>query len=295
MEDIKKIFKEINKSDYVKRYAILSFALFVAAINYNLFMLPTNIVTGGANGISIITKYLFQIDPALMIFLISFVLLFVSFFTLSAEDTIAAIFITVVYPLFVKVTSGINGIFLISEDNTLLLVIFAGVLNGLTTGIIYKIGLNTGGIGIIAKLIGEKGKKSIPKINFIINFTIVLVGGYFFGVNMILYAYIILYISKNISERILLGMSRNKTFYIISKKYDKIANFIKIDLQHDATIFNTKGKYSSDSQKMILTVIPSYEYFILKETIKEIDKKAFVVISDTYEIKGQDKKIKNNN
>ena len=80
-------------------------------------------------------------------------------------------------------------------------------------------------------------------------------------------------------------------FYIISKESALIQKFIMEDLNHDVTIFDTKGKFLGEQQKAIMTVIPTKEYFLVKEGIKDIDKNAFVTITDSYEVKGQDIKI----
>ena len=44
--------------------AILVFLMFMAAINYNLFVNPTKIVAGGVNGISTVLQELINFNPA---------------------------------------------------------------------------------------------------------------------------------------------------------------------------------------------------------------------------------------
>ena len=39
-------------------------------------------------------------------------------------------------------------------------------------------------------------------------------------------------------------------------------------------------------RKVIMTVIPNREYFRLKEGIKEIDKNAFFIVTDSYQVYG---------
>ena len=107
----------------------------------------------------------------------------------------------------------------------------------------------------------------------IINSIIVLAGGAVFGINKVLYAIIILIIQKNVSDKIVLGISKNKTIIIVSSKYEEICNYLNHELKHDVTIFNTKGKYTNSKQKTIMSVIPTKEYIIIKEIIKDIAKK----------------------
>ena len=129
--------------------------------------------------------------------------------------------------------------------------------------------------------------------NMIINSIIVLAGGIVFGINKVLYAIIILFIQKNVSDRIVLGISKNKTIIIVSSKYDEISKYLNNELKHDVTIFNTKGKYTNTKQKTIMSVIPTKEYIIIKEIIKDIDKNAFVIVCDSYETRNQDRLLKN--
>jgi uncharacterized membrane-anchored protein YitT (DUF2179 family) len=39
-------------------------------------------------------------------------------------------------------------------------------------------------------------------------------------------------------------------------------------------------------RKVLMTVIPNREYFKLKEGIKEIDEKAFFIVTDSYQVYG---------
>ena len=41
-----------------------------------------------------------------------------------------------------------------------------------------------------------------------------------------------------------------------------------------------------EKQKMLMCVIPTREYYRLKEGISNIDKDSFFVITDSYEVKG---------
>lgn len=285
------ILKIINEKNYIKRYILLTLGLLISAINYNLFILPLGIVCGGTSGVATILNCLFSIDPSLVIFFQSCILFILCFCFLGIDDITAMGYITIVYPLFIKSTAGINEIFLINNDNILLFSIFIGILTGISNGIIFKTGLNNGGYGVLSKIISNKNKSSLTRSNMIINSIIVICGGIVFGINKVLYAIIILFIQKNVSDKIILGISKNKTIIIISTCYERISNYLSKELNHDVTILNTKGKYSNIKQKTIMSVIPTKEYMLIKEVIKDIDNKAFVIVCDSYEVKGQDVSI----
>ena len=64
-EDIVMSKKKVIKN--VFRYFWLVVLMFISAINYNLFLNPNNIISGGGNGLSIIFEELLEIEPAIFI------------------------------------------------------------------------------------------------------------------------------------------------------------------------------------------------------------------------------------
>ena len=284
--------KKTSYKEIVQKYLILTIALLISATAYNVLISPINLVAGGNNGVAVIVQEIFHIDPSITLFVLCFVLMIISFIFLGLEDTMAALYITLVYPFFIKITSGLASFLPIDTDNVLLITLFAGFVGGITSGIVYKTGLNTGGLGIVSKIFYRKKRISISKVNFIINLIIVIVGGYIFGFNMILYAAFYLYLSRIVSDKLLLGISKNKVFYIISDDYVNITNFLRDKLHHDVTEYDIIGKYSGKKMKMLMTVVPTSEYFVVKEAIASFKSKPFVFVSDSYETKGQDLQIR---
>ena len=120
----------------------------------------------------------------------------------------------------------------------------------------------------------------------IINVIIVLIGAAFFGTTNALYAIIYIYISNIVLDKVLLGISNNKAFYIITTKEEEIKEYILKTLQHSITTFDVKGGFLDNKRKVMLTVIPSREYYRLTEGIKQIDEDAFFVVTDSYQVEG---------
>lgn len=269
----------------------MSIAMFFSALCFNLFVSPINLVSGGTSGLAIVLREMFSFDASVSIFVLSIICFILSYVFLDAINSVAALFAGIVYPLFIKVTSGIGGIIYIDSSNILLLVIFAGLIGGVCQGIIYKQGLNTGGINVIAMIIFKYFHISITKVNFIINFFIVGMGVYLFGFNMLLYAFVYLFISKYVGEKIMLGVSLNKAIYVISDKYKEIVLVLNKELGHDATIYNVKGKFNDEKRKMIMSIIPNSSYYEAKELISLIDPSSFIFVCDSYEVYRQDEMI----
>lgn len=279
--------KKTNKS-HISRYIQLFIVLFLSAFCFNLFLLPTHIVAGGVNGIAIITEHVFNFDPSVVIFIISVFCLLLSFIFLGKDNSLSAIISTIFYPLFVKLSLPLANMIIIDTSDLFLISILVGLVSGLTTGLIYKNGFNNGNLGIISQILYKYFRLSVSKSNFILNTLVVILGGFYFGWTKVMYAIIIIFINSVVMEKVLLGISTKKAFYIITDKSFEIERFIIDELNHSVTIFNAKGGFLFKNKKMLLAVVPTKEYFILTEGIKEIDPKAFFVATDAYQSYGEE-------
>lgn len=283
MEDV---IGRIKKKKVGKRITMLVVSLFFSAIVYNLFLLPVNLVTGGAGGIATITNYVYGIDPALMILIVSITCALLSLMYLGPEVTAVTILASVLYPFFVKITEPLTDIIQMDYSDMFTITLFAGVLNGIANGIMYKTGYSNGGLPVISQILEKYYKIPIAKTSAVINITVVLIGGVFFGSTNVMYAIILIYLNSIIINKVLLGISNNKAFYIITSEEDQIKNYIIRTLGHSVTVFDVKGGFLNKKNKVVLTVVPSREYYRVTEGIKIIDKDAFFVVTDAYEVVG---------
>ena len=80
----------------------------------------------------------------------------------------------------------------------------------------------------------------------------------------------------------MLGISRNKAFYIVTNKPLEVKEYIINNLHHTVTVVNARGGYSNRKRTMLLCVIPTIQYSMVKEVIKMIDISAFFLITDSY-------------
>lgn len=284
--DINKLIKEINHKDYTKRFLIMLCGLLISSFAFNLFFVPNNIVVGGISGLSLIIKEYFHIKPSLFISIASVFLIIISFIFLGKEKTLNTLVVVIIYPIFIEGTSKITVHINLDTSSLLLTIIFGGALDGLASGLILKEGFSAGGTQIITQIMYKYLHMSLGKSSLIVNSLIITTAIFTFGITKSMYAVIALYISSTITDRVILGISNNKSFYIITDKEEEVCEFIIQNLHHSVTIINAKGGYSNKNKKLLLCVIPTKEYFLVKEVVLEIDKNAFFLITDSYEAVG---------
>lgn len=268
----------------IKRYLTLIVGLFLYAFAYNLFLKNNNLVTGDVDGIATIFKS--TINPNLLIAILCILLLIISFPLLGVKTSMGSVIGTILFPIFVILTSNVADIIKIDSSDLLLIAIVAGVIRGIGYGLTFKMGFTTGGTDILNQIVAKYFKMSVGNAMIIVDGSIVVMGGFVYGWTNMLYALIVLYILSVITDKIMLGISKSKAFYIITSEEDKVKDYIMNTLNHGVTIFPVKGGYTKEREKMLMCVIPTREYYKLKEGISKIDGEAFFVITDAYEVRG---------
>lgn len=280
------ILEKIEAKYKIRRYIQLVIGVLLISLAFNIFLLPNDLVFGGVSGLSIIIKEIIPINPSQFIMISSLILLVVSYFVLGKEETKGSVVGSILFPIFVDLTENINQYIQLDTGNLLLAVIFGGIIYGFGAGLVFKAGFTTGGTDIINQIISKYGHVSMGNAMLMSDGLIVLGGAFLFGVTKLMYAIIVVYIIGLMTDKVLLGISNSKAFYIITNEDEKIRDYLMNELHHGVTIFNVKGGYTQKKDEVILCVVPTNEYYRVKEGIHEIDEKAFFVICDAYEVFG---------
>lgn len=279
--------KFINKNRII-RIIIFLLGVFIISMNYNLFVRPNSFVFGVVSGLSILGNAAFGFDPIIILYVLNFVFLILSAMFLGKKVTIKAIAGSILYPLIITLTIPLANLLLpyLKFNNFLIVVAICGCLNGVGTGLIYRCGYNTGGGDILTKILTKYIQIPEGKSMLISNTIIQTIGIIVFGINKVLYSIVIILISSTLVNKIIIGISDSKMFFIYSKKYKAIQKFIIEELNTGVTIFNTEGAFFRKKREMLMVVVPTRDYYRVKDTVLKIDEDAFFVVSDCYEVDG---------
>ena len=258
----------------------------LVALAFNLFMSPNNLVAGGVSGFSLILKHFFGLNPSTIISIANILLIILSFLVLGKEKTKATILGSILFPVFVSLTEHLSTYISFKESEMILIAIFGGALQGLGAGLIFRAGYSTGGTDILNMIISKVFKMSLGNSMFFTDGIIIVIGAFVFGFNHLMYSLIILYLISTLTDKVVLGISDSKAFYIITSKEKEVKDFVINELKHGVTEFKAQGGYNSENQTVLMSVVPTREYYKLKEGIHNIDKDAFFVAMDSYEVKG---------
>ena len=285
--DINSLLNQVENKDLIRRYLLLIISLFIYAIAYNMFFVNTGLMLGGSGGIAILLKDFFS--PSLTIAVLSIISLILSAFLMDKRFTINSIVGSILAPLFVELTKNFAISFTIPTKDMMLIVICGGVLIGIANGLSSRSGLSTGGVDTIIHIISKKLKISHGNLYAFINGIIIIIGGFVLGYRIALYALIDLYIISILTDKVVLGVSSNKTFFIVTDKIDEVKEYITNTLSKGITVLDAVGGYSNNKQKVLMVVVPTLEFYKVREGILAIDPDSFITITDSYQVYGENK------
>ena len=290
--DYKQIIDEIRSKNFWPRILIMIGSVLILSLNYNIFLLQNDLVIGGTSGIATIVHSHININPGTFILICNIILLIISFIALGRKQTGMTIVGSLLFPIFISLTTGISETIVnhIQIEEFILIAIISGILDGIGNGFIYKTGYSTGGTDIIMQIIDKYGNIPRGTASFIVNFIVVALGALTFGLNKALYAIIIIAINSVLVDRIMLGISSSKVFYIQTDKKEEVERFLKKEMHTGYTIIHTDRGNKDGDKNLIMCVLSTRDYYMVKNVIQTIDPNAFLIISDCYEVYGGQRK-----
>lgn len=255
----------------------------IVAISYNLFLLPNYIASGGVSGISTITEAVFHLEPAYVIWSINIPLLITGYILLGKQETVKSVIGSLLVPFVVFLTKDISP----ATNDPLLGAIFGGIGVGLGIGIVFMGNGSTGGTALAAKILHKFTNISLGKSVGILDGLIVLTSILVFDIQQGLYALIGLYTTSKSIDLIQTGLKQTKTSLIITDKEEEVRQAIFHQIDRGVTKLTAHGGYTNSVRPMMMCVVERSEFNKLKQIVKSIDPKAFVVVMDSSEVLGE--------
>jgi len=269
----------------IAKILIVAIGALVGALALNLFLVPVRLAPGGVSGISTVVYHLSGISVGILIFVINIPIFILGFVNFGKRFVAWSVVGTFALALFVFLTEWVSPV----TEDLLLASVFGGALLGLGLGVVIRVGATTGGSDIVAKSVYKRFPAvSIGQFILIVDILVIAFAGIVFGQwEIILYSGIALYISSKVIDAVVEGLDFAKAAFIISDKSDEIGKYVLEQMGRGVTGLSGCSLYTGRDRMVLMCVIKKHEINRLKSAIREIDPKAFVVLSDAREVLGQ--------
>ena len=257
----------------------------IAACSINLFVVPSSLLTGGVTGIAIIFYFLTGLPIGAQTLAYNVPLLIASYKLLGKKYTIDVIIGTVMFSLALDATKFLNG--MLPLDEMMLASIYGGIFNGIGYGIVFRMNGSTGGFDILGAIFKKYYSMEIGSVIFGFNCFIVAVAGVLFNVTSAMFTLICMYVTSQMTNKVIDGFNQRKAVLIISEHAKDIADGIITDIGRGVTFLNGEGAYTGDPKKIVMVVVSMTQIAKLKIVVRTVDKNAFMLILAASEVQGR--------
>lgn len=268
-----------------KEYFLIILGSFVMGYAIKNILDPVNLVTGGVSGFAVIFNGLWSVPLWITNTALNIPLFIITYIIKGKNFMIKTIVATTALSVALAVIPEHS---IINDGDILLSAIFGGIVMGVGTGLVFMNRATTGGTDMMAADIQHFMRhKSVAQILMVLDGMVVLLGAGIFGINKALYAVISVFLVTVISDRIIDGLKFGKVLYIISDKSTEIADRIMAEMERGVTAIKAKGMYTGNDKQMLYVVVQSREVPQVKDIIYEVDRDAFLILSNATEVVGE--------
>ena len=278
-----------NEKKGVKYWCMLNLGILMMAVGIYFFKAPNGFATGGVSGVSIVIARLFPaVSQAVCMLIINILLLVVGWIVLGKECGIMTVYCSIVMSLENLLFETWIPIYSPLTAYPLLELVYAVLLTGIGSAMIFKCKASSGGTDIVALVLKKYTQMDVGKALLLSD---VLIAASTFivyrDVTVGLFSMLGLFAKVFVVDDILDSINMCKAFTIITTKADEIDDYIMKALHHSATLHYAKGAYTGEDRQIITTVCKRSEALRLRTKVKEIDPHAFIIITKTSEIMGK--------
>lgn len=276
----KKVFEEI------KSYFFIFLGLALFTFGWSAFLTPYEVSGGGVAGAASILYFATKFPIGITTFVLNAILIAIAWKVLGTKFCVNSLICTVVMSGFFALFQPMFPQPIV--DDMFMSVIIGSALAACGIGMTINWGGNTGGIDIIALMIGKYRNISYGRVSLFAN--IVIVGSSYFvlhDVQKLVYSFVVLIVSIIVSDLVIDGYRQTYQFMVFSQKNHEIAQKINTKLKRGATFLKGYGSYNQQESDVLLIVAHRTDKGDITRIIKEIDPTAFITISKTASVFGK--------
>lgn len=256
------------------------------ALAVTLFILPNNLMTGGTTGLALFFYHTAGIPVSFFISAFNLIMFCIGAWILGRKFALSTVLSSIFYPLILRALElgGVHGFVL---EERLVAVLYAGLLIGAGIGIVMRAGASTGGMDIPALILKKKAGLSISGTLYFCDCIILLLQAFLSDPTSILYGILVIIVYTLVLDRILLIGSAKIEVKIISSKTAELNRLLGERIDCGTSLLHMQTGYLHKEQDMILAVISKQDLSRLNRLVLELDPEAFMIISQTNEVRGR--------
>ena len=284
---------KLSLSDFERRnFLVLTFAGIINAIGVTIFLAPVKLYDTGISGTSMLLGQLTPSTFSLSMFLL---ILNIPLFLYGLKKqgpvfTIYAIYTVIIYSIFAWLIEDVLPINVsiaspLAGTDLLLCSLFGGLITGTASGFSLRFGGAMDGIEVLAVIFAKRIGISVGAFVMVYNVILYTICGFCLQSWILpLYSIVTYMAAIKAIDFIIEGFDRSKCAIIVTDQADDICNALSDEFQTGMTRLAARGGYSGEDKTMIYFILNRFQITTMKNIIRKIDPKAYIVISEVADV-----------
>ncbi len=275
------------KKKKIMSFFMMSLGCILLATGVYFFKIPNGFATGGVTGIGTILAQITPISAGIWIWALNIFLLILGFIFLGKGNGFKTVYCSMFYSAITYVLEFLVPLSEPLSNQPLLELVYAMLLTSIGSAMIFNSDASSGGTDIMALILKKFTSLDVGKALLAVDFLIASSSFIVFDVQTGLFSMLGLFSKAFIVDTVIENLNTCKYFIVITSKREEISEYIIKTLHHGVTVSKVIGEYTKEEKTMIHTVCKRIEAIKLRNKIKEIDPKSFIIITTSSEIIGR--------
>ena len=291
---------------FLKEYALITVGILLYILGWTVFLIPNNLIGGGVSGIASMAQYATggALKAGTVYFCVNALLLVAAMFTLGRSFGGKTVYAIIIASIGLNLFQDIVPQQIIQDlalgNGKLMSTIMGGIMVGVGIGMSMSQGGSTGGTDIIALIVNKYRNVSpgrmILSMDVVIILSSLLIPSYMADGTLmpfaekfttVVYGLILITICSTVLDLYLSGARQSVQLFILSSKYEEIADAITSGLHRGVTVLDGKGWYTKNSVQVLMVITRRSDVNLLLRYIKSIDPDAFLSVSSVTGVYGK--------
>ena len=276
---------------YVKKWSIdisidILGGVLIALATYN-FAAASEFPVVGLNGIALIFYHLWGLPIGKVALLLNIPIALCCFRILGRDFFLRSIRTIIITSFLMDYAAPLFPVY---QVDRMLAAICTGVLSGLGFALIYMRDSSTGGADfVMLTLKALNPHLTLGKIAFVMDALIVLLGTAIVSkdIDSLIYGMIISFLLSTVVDKVMYGIDAGKMTLIVTDYAKEVAQKIDEVTARGATFLKAEGSYSGEKKDVVMCACNNKQMYSIRNAVKEIDPKAFIIIMESNEVLGE--------
>jgi len=249
----------------------------------DLFYVPKHLLNGGTTGFGMLIYYTTGIPIGIATMACNLPIFVYAYFKISKEYVFTAGYTMVVMAIFTDYFSYLQPVL----NDTFLTCLAGGVLCGIGSAFVYRMGSSSGGADIIATLVNRKFAIPMATTTLLINIVVVILGSFISGLEPAIFTMVAFFASAKACNAFVIGFDFKKNIIVVSDHADEIAEAIIKIVGRGVTFFYAEGAYTHQRRRVIFVVARLTQTAQIRTIVNDIDPQAFMIMHDVNDVYGK--------